>query len=111
MKDKSKIGYLGLLGIPLAMLGVVGSVAFAQTTTPTTPLAPTTQSAQVEQTTGPDTDNIQDQVNDGTPDSATEVADSAEAPETGSAADTDGPGGPQDEGVDVGTQDAVPGVK
>lgn len=27
---KNKIGYLGLLGIPLAVLGIAGSVAFAQ---------------------------------------------------------------------------------
>jgi cytoskeletal protein RodZ len=105
MKDKSKIGYLGLLGIPLAMLGIAGSVAFAQTTTPPTP---TTTSAQVEQTTGHDTDTIQDQKNDGTPDSGLEAA---EAPETSTTADSDGPGGPQDEGIDVGTQDTVPGVK
>ena len=31
---KNKIGYLGLLGIPLAVLGVVGSVAFAEGQTP-----------------------------------------------------------------------------
>ncbi len=94
MKDKSKIGYLGLLGIPLAMLGIVGSVAFAQTTPPTTS---TTPPAQVEQTTGPDTDNIQDQVNDGKPDSALEAneVEGAEAPEGGAEAN-DGPGGHED---------------
>lgn len=43
---KNKIGYLGLLGIPLAVLGVVGSVAFASTHTPST-VTNQPQSAQV----------------------------------------------------------------
>ena len=92
MKNKSKIGYLGLLGIPLAVLGIAGSVAFAQTTPPTTS---TTPPAQVEQTTGSDTDNIQDQANDGKPGSVLEAGEAVEAPEGGTEVD-DGLGGHQD---------------
>jgi hypothetical protein len=35
-----KMGYLGLLGIPLALLGVVTSVALAAPATTSTPVAP-----------------------------------------------------------------------
>lgn len=96
MKNKS---YLALLAIPLAGLGIVSSVAFAQTNPPTTPVAPTTQSAQVEQATGPDTGNVQDQASDNRPDSALE-AKGVEAPE-GGAEVNDGPGGHQDTGATV----------
>lgn len=93
---KNKIGYLGLLGIPLAVLGVAGSVAFAQTNTPP---AHNTPSAQVEQTTSPDTDNIQDQANDSKPDSTLEASEvgGVEAPETGTEVN-EAPGGHEDVG-------------
>lgn len=93
MKNKP---YLALLAIPLAGLGIVSSVAFAQTNTPP---AQNTPAAQVEQTTGPDTDNIQDQANDSQPDSALE-AKGVEAPE-GGAEVNDGPGGHQDTGANA----------
>jgi hypothetical protein len=94
---KNKIGYFGLLGIPLAVLGIAGSLAFAQTTPPATP---TTPPAQVEQSTGPDTDNIQDEVNDGKPDSTLETK-GVEAPETGATAEKDGQGGHEDVGTNA----------
>ncbi len=94
---KNKIGYLGLLGIPLAVLGIAGSVAFAQTNTPP---AQNTPSAQVEQATGPDTDNIQDQANDGKPDSTLEAG-GVEAPETGATAEKEVPGGHEDVGANA----------
>ena len=98
---KNKIGYLGLLGIPLAVLGIAGSVAFAQTTPPVTP---TTPAAQVEQTTGPDTDNIQDQANDSQPDSTLEASEvgGVEAKDTAEANENLPGGGHQDQdGVNV----------
>ncbi|MHB1086792.1 MAG: hypothetical protein ACYCZ0_03525 [Minisyncoccota bacterium] len=105
MKNKS---YLALLAIPLAGLGIVSSVAFAQTNTPPVQNTPT---AQVEQTTGPDADNIQDQANDSQPDSALEASeapgmeanDAAEANENlpgGGHQDTDANADHQFEGVE-----------
>lgn len=93
---KNKIGYLGLLGIPLAVLGIAGSVAFAQTNTPP---AQTTPPAQVEQATGPDTDNIQDQTNDGKPDSTIEAneAGGVEAKDAAEANENLPGGGHQDQ--------------
>lgn len=93
---KNKIGYLGLLGIPLAVLGIVGSVGFAQANTPP---AQTTPSVQVEQATGPDMDNVQDQANDSQPDFALETSEAGgiEAKDAAEANENLPGGGHQDQ--------------
>ncbi|MHB8651556.1 MAG: hypothetical protein ACYC8S_00220 [Minisyncoccota bacterium] len=104
---KNKIGYLGLLGIPLAVLGIAGSVAFAQTNTPPVQTVPSAYVHAIEQSTGgPGTDNtIQDQANDGKPDATVEAnkAGGGEAPdsEIGSAAEKEVPGGHEDIGANA----------
>ncbi|GEM_PF-4852962 len=91
-----------LAAVAVSALGVgsiasIGLQAFAETTPTSTP-SNQQSSVQVEQSTAPDTDNIQDQGNDGKPDSATEAKD-GETPETGATTEKDGPGGHEDVGT------------
>lgn len=115
MQPNKRIRKSTLALLALGMFGV-GSVASlglqASAQTPVVPATPvvTSAAAPVENSSGPDTDSIQDQANDGKPESANDAAEGPEASETGSV-DADGPGGPQDEGVDAGTQDIAPASK
>ena len=89
---KDKVGYLGLLGIPLAALGIVGSVAFAQTNVPQSVPAP----VPVVQQTAPDTEIADKNEVSDQPDAQNEQADAADAndvPDTG-AGDTETNDGP-----------------
>lgn len=89
---------MGALGV--GSIASIGLQVFAQTN-PTAPVISNQQpTAQVEQTTGPDTDNIQDQANDNKPDSALE-AKGTETPETGSTAEKELPGGHEDVGANA----------
>ena len=95
---------MGALGV--GSIASIGLQAFAQTN-PTAPVISSQQStAQVEQTTGPDTDNIQDQTNDNKPDSAIEAngAEGVETPETGTTAEKELPGGHEDVGTNANHQ-------
>lgn len=97
---KSTLALLALGMFGVGSMASVGLQAFAQT--PVTPAVSTpAQSAPVETSNGPDTDNIQDEVGDKGPESAQE-AQETEGVESG--VDADGPGGHQDETIETGGQ-------
>lgn len=89
---------VGALGA--GSIASIGLQAFARTN-PTAPVISNQQSTvQAEQTTGPDTDNVQDQANDNKPDAALET-EGAETPETGATAEKELPGGHEDVGANA----------